>query len=263
MNTIMNTTFVNAQLVNLRLKRWTRNRCSLQTAVKVGGLIFLLVCFYHIFWHRPAGKEGHAEGYVSGRRKEINVKKFLEKELPDVDDVFGHVDFNDPVNSQGLVRPRSKEVQMEEPAHKQEKEDVYVGSKAVFQSGVLGNYEDESASVRREGPGEHGAAVHLTAEEKRKGDAHMREYGFNMAASDKVSLDRAIPDTRPDECKYWKYPSRLPKTSVVIVFHNEMWTTLLRTVHSIINRTPEELLEEILLLDDFRLAVESRKRWKC
>ncbi|PAV82512.1 hypothetical protein WR25_19770 [Diploscapter pachys] len=40
------------------------------------------------------------------------------------------------------------------------------------------------------------------------------------------------------------------KASVVIIFTDEAWTPLMRTVHSVVNRSPPELLKEVVLLDD-------------
>uniref|UniRef100_A0A3P8TEI8 Glycosyltransferase 2-like domain-containing protein n=1 Tax=Amphiprion percula TaxID=161767 RepID=A0A3P8TEI8_AMPPE len=55
-----------------------------------------------------------------------------------------------------------------------------------------------------------------------------------------------------DSClkqKFWLCPG-LPTTSVIIVFHNEAWSTLLRTVYSVLHTAPAALLTEILLVDD-------------
>ena len=37
---------------------------------------------------------------------------------------------------------------------------------------------------------------------------------------------------------------------MVVCFHNEAWSVLLRTVHSILDRSPPHLLDEIILVDD-------------
>jgi len=75
---------------------------------------------------------------------------------------------------------------------------------------------------------------------------------FNQFVSDKISLHRSLPDPRDEWCKAPdRYNKRkLPQTSVIICFHNEAWSTLLRTVHSVIDRSPPHLLKEIILVDD-------------
>lgn len=106
-------------------------------------------------------------------------------------------------------------------------------------------------SKPRKGPGENGNPVQLQGLEREQGNADMKTWFMNVVASDKVSLDRSLPDTRSAECRAVQYNTeQLPKASVIIIFTDEAWSPLLRTVHSVINRSPPLLLEEVLLIDD-------------
>lgn len=51
-------------------------------------------------------------------------------------------------------------------------------------------------------------------------------------------------------CKYQRHSAELPSVSVIVIFHNEHLSTLLRTVYSVWHRTPAKLLVEIVLVDD-------------
>ncbi|XP_037328169.1 N-acetylgalactosaminyltransferase 7 isoform X3 [Pungitius pungitius] len=123
----------------------------------------------------------------------------------------------------------------------------------VLKKGILGNFEPKEPEPPGVpgGPGEGAKPFVLGPEYKDAVQSSIKEFGFNMVASDMISLDRTINDIRHEECKYWHYDERLMTSSVVIVFHNEGWSTLMRTVHSVIKRTPRRYLAEIVMIDDF------------
>lgn len=105
-------------------------------------------------------------------------------------------------------------------------------------------------------PGEMGKPVklptNLTGAVKKMVDDGWMNNAFNQYVSDMISVHRSLPDARDEWCKKpSRYLKNLPKTSVVICFHNEAWSVLLRTVHSVIDRSPPELLHEVVLVDDF------------
>ncbi|KAK6166779.1 hypothetical protein SNE40_023401 [Patella caerulea] len=106
------------------------------------------------------------------------------------------------------------------------------------------------------GPGEQGKPINinkdtLSSDERKKYDDGWQKNAYNQYVSDMMSLHRSLPDVRDVECKDEKYRGNLPDTSVVVCFHNEAWTVLLRTIHSILDRSPKHLIKEIILVDDF------------
>ncbi|RLW03014.1 hypothetical protein DV515_00006834 [Chloebia gouldiae] len=140
-------------------------------------------------------------------------------------------------------------------ALKQHSEAPYVRQKKdpYFADGQRKKDWHNKEAIRRDservGNGEQGKPYPMTDAERV--DQAYRENGFNIFVSDKISLNRSLPDIRHPNCKNKLYLEKLPNTSVIIPFHNEGWSSLLRTVHSVLNRSPPELVAEVVLVDDF------------
>ncbi|KAM7407544.1 hypothetical protein PAMA_003321 [Pampus argenteus] len=99
--------------------------------------------------------------------------------------------------------------------------------------------------------GQFGQAVIVASDKDAEVKKRWDEGHFNVYLSDQIPVDRAIPDTRPDMCAQSLVHDDLPSTSVIFCFVDEVWSTLLRSVHSVLNRSPPHLLKEIILVDDF------------
>ena len=88
-------------------------------------------------------------------------------------------------------------------------------------------------------------------ETKAKIDAGWLNNAYNEYVSDLISVHRSLPDPRDKWCKAQdRLLPNLPQTSVIIYFHNEGCSVLFKSVHSILNKSPDHLLKEIILVDD-------------
>ncbi|XP_065192118.1 polypeptide N-acetylgalactosaminyltransferase 13-like [Sycon ciliatum] len=118
---------------------------------------------------------------------------------------------------------------------------------------------DENAKSELVGEQDYSNVV-LDAQKKQSG---YDGYGFNEALSEAIPVRRAVPDFRHNLCKRQKFPlADLPTASVIVIFHNEAWSVLLRTVYSVLNphRSPPHLLKEIILVDDFSEKIHLKER---
>ncbi|XP_028834880.1 polypeptide N-acetylgalactosaminyltransferase 16 [Denticeps clupeoides] len=93
--------------------------------------------------------------------------------------------------------------------------------------------------------------AYLSGKQLKPGDDPYRDHAFNLQESDRLGSERAIRDTRHYRCASISFDHDLPPTSIIITFHNEARSTLLRTIKSVLMRSPPSLIQEIILVDDF------------
>ena len=91
-----------------------------------------------------------------------------------------------------------------------------------------------------------------TQAEQQEAAAGKQATQFAQFVSDRLSVHRRGADTRDAECLALQYypSSRMPDVSVVIVFYNEAFSTLMRTVWSVLDRSQPALIREVILVDD-------------
>lgn len=111
--------------------------------------------------------------------------------------------------------------------------------------------EDDIAK-QVEGLCNSGVECFLSGDDEMLGDESYSANGINVMLSNKISYNRTPPDVRNVLCTMIHYDvNTLPSASVVIIFYEEPYSVLLRTVHSVLNTAPSMLLKEIILVDDF------------
>lgn len=102
-----------------------------------------------------------------------------------------------------------------------------------------------------EAMGQFGQPAVVPKDQEGRAKEKWNEGHFNVYLSNMIPLDRAVPDTRPKGCSDQMIHNNLPTTSIILCFVDEVWSTLLRSVHSIFNRSPSHLIKEVILVDDF------------
>ena len=99
--------------------------------------------------------------------------------------------------------------------------------------------------------GAKGRVAELSGDDKFIGEKQLAVIALNEELSEHISYNRTIPDARNPKCRTVEYDiDTLPTVTVIIIFFNEPYSVLVRTVHSVINTSPPNLLKEIVLVDD-------------
>ncbi|GMS89466.1 hypothetical protein PENTCL1PPCAC_11641, partial [Pristionchus entomophagus] len=89
----------------------------------------------------------------------------------------------------------------------------------------------------------------MEADEKERKSWGEKKFAFDMVASDKIGPKRDNGIKAHDLCAKEEYNAKYT-VSIVVIFHNEALSVLLRMIQGIFDRTPADLLKQIVLFDD-------------
>uniref|UniRef100_A0A673ICG4 Polypeptide N-acetylgalactosaminyltransferase n=1 Tax=Sinocyclocheilus rhinocerous TaxID=307959 RepID=A0A673ICG4_9TELE len=115
----------------------------------------------------------------------------------------------------------------------------------------IGEFKTEVKKLYPKSPLFSSWGAELTEEEQMEAERQFQEFGYNVFLSNRLPLNRTVPDTRDIRCTVKNYPKNLPTISVILIYLNEAPSVIKRAIHSITDKTPAHLLKEIILVDDY------------
>lgn len=208
-------------------------RCSLINFTLTIGFFWLLLLAYFHSSTVDNLKDTDYEFEGSNSIKSLKIVDKIPSRFAKVDKIENF----QPTKKKKLKKPRTK------------------SSKKVF---VWPKLSDETLKLHEllnlTNPGQMGEPVilpeHLPFDIQQKINQSYEIYKINEFVSSLIPLDRDLPDIRPNYCKTVTYAENLPQVSVIMVFHNEPLSLVLRSVFAVFKRTSVGLLNEIVLVDD-------------
>lgn len=93
------------------------------------------------------------------------------------------------------------------------------------------------------------------------GERQLHKIALNEELSEHLSYNRTLQDARNPLCHAQRFNvNDLPTTSIIIIFFDEPFSVLVRTVHSVLNTVDARLLKEIILVDDGSTKPDLREK---
>ncbi|CAO1440114.1 unnamed protein product [Diamesa tonsa] len=210
--------------------------------------LIILLCFYNNW-------DPKTEFLEKLERNRIGVKKrFNEFHEFDDSDKIEDLNYEDFFEEVKLVEDHEPTVEEDELMDEKEEANEPMKVNEAIEDEY--NYPVDNVEPPNDNSGEMGRPVTLSPDMSKELEIEVAEgwqrHSFNEVISNLISVRRKLPDVRYKYClESLIYQKKLPQTSVIVCFHNEAWSTLLRTVHSILDRSPDNLLKEVILVDDF------------
>lgn len=205
------------------LLRGVPARRSFTTKLLILSLIFVSFVFYFKF----SGSNSIDSNGILNEIQYNNRKVFAGKLVNEFNGRTVNNDRNDVNSNLGLLNSNPKATEYEE----QIQNDLVKQIKGLGNDGKAASLTDSAA--------------------KEMGEHQLAKIALNEELSEHLSYNRTLSDARNPLCRKQSYDlNNLPTTSVIIIFYNEPYSVLVRTVHSVLNTCDPRILKEIILVDD-------------